>query len=209
MNPVMETKYVRAADTAKLIRAELKAAFPTIKFSVRSHVYAGGLWVAVHYVRGPVTRRVQRIMDRFKSAWFDGMRDLKESVVHDYLNADGSVERIHYGNDYGSASREWPTQVEEYADYLACARIIAIRCILHDAQGQKAQPSVEELGTPSADKPYEWFNALHRWHFGNNDLSTLARAMAFERDWLLDTDWERAFQAAVVHDTDAREAVGA
>lgn len=34
--------YLSAAETAKLIRAQLKAKFPGCKFWVRSHTYAGG-----------------------------------------------------------------------------------------------------------------------------------------------------------------------
>jgi hypothetical protein len=42
-------KYLSAAETAVLVRAELKAAFPGVKFSVKTHTYAGGASIDVRY----------------------------------------------------------------------------------------------------------------------------------------------------------------
>ena len=48
---------VSLTDTAKLIRATLKAKFPGIKFSVRSSRYAGGSSIDVRWNDGPGQRR--------------------------------------------------------------------------------------------------------------------------------------------------------
>jgi hypothetical protein len=44
----MANDYVDVAQTARLLRAELRRTFPRVKFSVRSHRYAGGARVNVH-----------------------------------------------------------------------------------------------------------------------------------------------------------------
>lgn len=69
--------YLSCADTAKLVRAALKEAFPGFKFSVRSKVYSGGASITVEYFDGPLSSDVQSIVRRFEGAYFDGMTDYK------------------------------------------------------------------------------------------------------------------------------------
>lgn len=70
----MATTSTHAA-AAKAIRAELKAAFPTVKFSVTSESYTGGNSVRVEYTDGPAFATVQAIVDRYVYGSFDGMTD--------------------------------------------------------------------------------------------------------------------------------------
>jgi len=51
--PRRETVYVSVAETAKLVRAALKAAFPGITFSVRSKSYSMGASISVRWTDGP------------------------------------------------------------------------------------------------------------------------------------------------------------
>lgn len=70
-----------AAYVAKIIRAELKATFPTTKFSVTSETYTGGNSINIRYAKGstaPDVEVVQRIVDKFKAGHFDGMTDSYE-----------------------------------------------------------------------------------------------------------------------------------
>lgn len=82
--------YIRAADTAKLIRAQLKKHFPTCKFWVRSQTYAGGASIDIDWVDGATTEQVDKIVKPFSGAGFDGMNDYK---THNkaYLLPDGSA----------------------------------------------------------------------------------------------------------------------
>jgi len=64
-----------AAQAAKLIRSELKQAFPEIKFRVRSRNYAGGHSVDVAWTNGPVTESVKEITGKYQQGHFDGMTD--------------------------------------------------------------------------------------------------------------------------------------
>lgn len=50
--PKMETEYIGVADTAKLIRVQLKKNFPAIKFSVKSKSYSMGASITIGWTDG-------------------------------------------------------------------------------------------------------------------------------------------------------------
>jgi hypothetical protein len=60
---------------AKNIRIELKKAFPTIKFSVRTDKFSGGNSVDVEWTDGPTTKQVESITSKYQYGSFDGMTD--------------------------------------------------------------------------------------------------------------------------------------
>lgn len=94
------------AETAKLVRAAVKEAFPGVKFSVRSHTYAGGASIDVRWTDGPRERDVRPVIDRFAGADFDGMTDMKNYRGPALFgNEDGSVECVRYGADFVHGSR--------------------------------------------------------------------------------------------------------
>lgn len=66
------------AQAAKLIRKELKTAFPGVKFSVSSTSYSGGDSVRIEWVNGPTRSQVQDISDKYQYGHFDGMTDCYE-----------------------------------------------------------------------------------------------------------------------------------
>lgn len=80
----MGTIYETAAQTAKKVRAALKAAFPEIRFSVRSKTYSGGSSIHVSWTDGPMSDQVEKVARVFKGATFDGMTDYKET--HGYTD---------------------------------------------------------------------------------------------------------------------------
>jgi hypothetical protein len=95
------TKYLSAADTAKLVRQALKAALPGVKFSVRSDTYSGGASIRVGWTDGPFEQAVADVVQRYRGADFDGMQDLKihrDSTL--IATPDGTVEDVHFGADY-------------------------------------------------------------------------------------------------------------
>jgi hypothetical protein len=100
-------KYLSVVETAKLLRAALKAAHPGVKFSVRSDSYAGGASIDVSYVDGPFEPAVKAITDLYSGASFDGMIDLKS--YHDSLvtfEGDELPTVIHFGADFIFVRRE-------------------------------------------------------------------------------------------------------
>jgi hypothetical protein len=98
-------RYVSAKDTAKLIRQALRAGWPSVKFSVRTHTYAGGASVDVSWTDGPTEAEVRATTDRYRGASFDGMRDLKE--FHDTVLVDdqGRPELVHFGAHFVGTER--------------------------------------------------------------------------------------------------------
>jgi hypothetical protein len=70
-----EPRWLSAADLARFIRADLKAAFPGVKFSVRSRTYSMGSSVDVSYAGGPETSAVRDVAERYQGIGFDGSDD--------------------------------------------------------------------------------------------------------------------------------------
>jgi hypothetical protein len=57
------------------IRKELKAAFPSVKFSVTSKSYSGGNNINIGWTDGPTTAQVKAITGKYSGGDFDGMTD--------------------------------------------------------------------------------------------------------------------------------------
>jgi hypothetical protein len=88
--------YYSCAETAKLIRQQLKEKFAGVKFSVRSDVYSGGASIRVKYDDENVAERdVKAVAKFFEGASFDGMIDLKS-----YHSVDYKGNETHWGADY-------------------------------------------------------------------------------------------------------------
>ncbi len=97
-----ETGHLSCAETAKLIRHDLREAFPGIKFSVRSDTYSGGASIDIRWTDGPRKARVEPITERYQGAGFDGMIDLKYHNYH-WLLPDGTVRFAHTTGTQGEA----------------------------------------------------------------------------------------------------------
>jgi hypothetical protein len=117
---VDKTRYLSCADTAKLVREQLKATFPGAKFSVRSDTYAGGASIDVSWTDGPLVADVDAAVKCFESRWFDG----RDDSTHSYGDTlwtwpDGSVELLHFGSHYvmthRSLSEDYLAHLETYA----------------------------------------------------------------------------------------------
>lgn len=98
----MNATYLSVADTAKLVRAALKRAFPRTKFSVRSDSYAGGASIRVSWADGPAARMVEAVTGQFAGGGFDGSIDMAYSKYH-WLLADGSAVMASNPGTQGSA----------------------------------------------------------------------------------------------------------
>ena len=96
--------YLTVTETAKLVRAALKKAFPGTKFSVRSDSYSGGASIRVRYTDGPKSKDVEKVAKRYAGASFDGMIDLKYHHEH-FLCPDGTVVWARdFGHSYANDS---------------------------------------------------------------------------------------------------------
>lgn len=96
----MDKRYIDIAEVAKIIRSELRAAFPATKFSVRSSRYSMGCNITVSWTNGPTTKAVETITDRFYGTGFDGMTD---STTHHDTEWNGEV--VHFAGSRPHCSR--------------------------------------------------------------------------------------------------------
>ncbi len=82
--------YLETTQVAGLLRQQLKAAFPAVKFSVRSSGYSGGSSIDVRWTDGPPPAAVEPLAQAFAFGNFDSSIDLKTSCRH-WLLPDGSL----------------------------------------------------------------------------------------------------------------------
>lgn len=75
---------------AKNIRKELKAAFPGIKFSVRSDASA----VEISWINGPIMPNVEEIVKKYQYGYYNGMEDLYEYHRTAWHDAFGGVKFV-------------------------------------------------------------------------------------------------------------------
>ena len=101
------TRYLTCAETAKLIRAELRRCYPGVKFSVRSSTYAGGASIRVEWTDGPTDEAVTGTARVFAGARFDGMVDLK-SYVSTGLCPDHGAITLQFPDTFGSLGEGYP-----------------------------------------------------------------------------------------------------
>lgn len=73
------TEYLTAAQTTKLIRAAVKAAFPGQRFSVR--IRSGRSSATVSWTDGPTEAAVTAVVQTFAGGRFDGMTDCMDYVT--------------------------------------------------------------------------------------------------------------------------------
>lgn len=87
----MARELTEHAAAAKLIRRDLKMAFPTVAFAVRSRSYSGGDAVDVRWTDGPTSEQVSGIVGQYQEGHFDGMIDLYE-----YSNRRDDIPQVKY-----------------------------------------------------------------------------------------------------------------
>lgn len=101
------TRYLSTAETAKLMRKALQAAFPDLPksfFSVRSSVYSGGSSIRVCWTDGPAAKLVDELLWPFRSTSFDGMTDSTIHIPTALTLPDGTTAKS--GAGYVFTSRE-------------------------------------------------------------------------------------------------------
>lgn len=186
--------HLSCAETAKLIRKALKAAFPETKFSVRSDSYSMGASVYVSWTDGPTSTQVSEITDPYNGAGFDSMIDLKYHKEH-WIEPDGTVTLAKREGTTGSVPeliQDPPTAesrlVSFGADYVLTSRSISPE---RDAQ-LRAEISAflgEPIDNPSINYPAQAFKidgggmglAIDT-HSGSNWIGDLIRKLG-NRDY--------------------------
>jgi hypothetical protein len=120
------------AETAKIIRGELKKKFPGQKFSVRSDVYSMGASIDVRWENGVSLKAIEEVVKKYESSGFDGSIDLKYGKTH-YLTKEGEIilgysmgtqESAGYVPSFREPMPEGAREVHLGADFIFCERTI-------------------------------------------------------------------------------------
>lgn len=89
----------RYAQAAANIKRELSAAFPGIKFGVRSKSFSMGNSVDVSWELGPTSKEVDQILDKYVEGRFDGMTDCyeygRDAETRAFQAKNGSSKYVH------------------------------------------------------------------------------------------------------------------
>lgn len=104
----MNTRSIPTKDVAALIRHDLRAAFPGVKFSVRCSRGTASAWIGVHWTDGPTASQVDEITHRYQSRAFDGMTDSYNDLGTTLIaGEDGQMpEEVRYHCDGVNTHRE-------------------------------------------------------------------------------------------------------
>ncbi len=165
-------EYVDAVEVARMIRSQLRHAWPTVRFSVRSDRYAGGSSIDIRWTDGPRTAAVERLVKHYEGADFDGMQDLK--TCHDTVLVGPNGPRlVHFGADFVFCHRS----VSNEHELTERAReIIFSRCAI-SGEGRHAR-------------------------FGNDWVDNLARGMVCALDFDRGTILQDTFREVVLRKRD-------
>lgn len=79
------------AEVAKLLRIELKAAFPETKFRIKSESYSMGNSVNIYWTDGPTRDQVREFAAKYEAGHFDGMTD-----CYNYNREDNGLPHTKY-----------------------------------------------------------------------------------------------------------------
>lgn len=88
---------------AKNIRIELKAAFPGVKFSVKTSRYSMGNSIDINWTDGPTNDQVSAITCRYEAGSFDGMTDCYNYEHSAWTDAFGEGKYVHTRREYSDA----------------------------------------------------------------------------------------------------------
>lgn len=165
----MEAVYSNATEAAKGLRSELKAAFPGIKFSVRTRYFSGGESINISWSFGPTTKAVGAISKKYEYGRFDGMTD--SSSVEDTLVSmpDGEV-KILGGAKFVQTSRNFESIKNDYrSESLFIERVMRDLCALQGFEFKSGSQNIN--GTDKWDS-YRSVIAVTRGILSSTDLTS-------------------------------------
>jgi len=88
---------------SKNAKAELKAAFPGVKFSVKTSRFSGGDSMHVKWTDGPNTKQVEAIINKYSAGKFDGMTDCYDYNMTTWNEVFGDAKYVSASRDYSDA----------------------------------------------------------------------------------------------------------
>ncbi len=95
-----------SVEVAKIPRRVSKRHFAGQKFCGRTERSSGGSSIDVVWIDDPALAQVEPLIEPYRGADFDGMRDLKTYRDAVVVGDDGTIERVRYGADVIFRKRE-------------------------------------------------------------------------------------------------------
>lgn len=155
---------------AKNIRIELGRAFPGVKFSVKSRRFSGGDAIDVRWVDGPVTKQVDRIINKYSAGHFDGQDDSYNYTADAWNHAFGDAKYVH-------SSRDLSDKAIDSAIRTIKARYAGNLDGVADLLTVQAYRSGALWRVPAPDGLYA---------YGQQNLQDLVSQTAYARTWAID-----------------------
>jgi hypothetical protein len=153
-------EYISPAETAALLRAHLKRAFPGAGFRVNTHCYSGGASIRVYWTNGPTSAAVDKIAQGYKGGGFDGMIDMAYSY-RSYLLPDNTMVVAGTSGTENSAGSVpgWETPMPEGARPVTTTNDFVFTHRNFDVATLEAETKAvcDEFRLPSAD---QWVEAI-------------------------------------------------
>ena len=115
---------------AQNLRAQLKARWPGVKFSVRTSRYTGGSSLDVRWTDGPAVSLVDAIADRYQAGHFDGQTDCYDYSDSAWTRAFGDAKYVFTSRDYSDEAIAWAKSQygdEDHGRYRGPAHLAALR----------------------------------------------------------------------------------
>lgn len=103
--PVQGSEKSGLVIAAKNLRTLLKAAWPAVKFSVRSSSFSGGDSIDIGWTDGPTTKQVDEIAQQFKAGSFNGMEDIYEYSSSVFIEIFGDAKYVSVQRDLSDAAK--------------------------------------------------------------------------------------------------------
>lgn len=152
---------------AKNIRLELAAAFPGVKFSVKSSRYSGGDSIDVKWSDGPNCDQVNEIIGKYQAGHFDGMVDCYEYQRSAWRDAFGDAKYIGAHRDLSDAA------------IASVIRQIAAK------YGDKEMPSVEQFRAGNAWRVSPFSNWQDNGCRQGNSWQDLIHQVGGKKTWAI------------------------
>jgi hypothetical protein len=86
------------------IRAELRATFPGVKWSVRTSKYSMGNDVTIYWTDGPTREEVSQLTAKYLCGSFDSYTDCYEYSTSDFNEKHGGTKYLHFYREYSDAA---------------------------------------------------------------------------------------------------------
>jgi len=168
------TTHIPTKDVAALLRKELRAAFPGVKFSVRCVTGTASAWINVTYDDGPTWPQVDAITRKFQGRTFNSQTDSYDDNGTALIAGDGDKlpTEVWYSCDGIITTRNYTA-----AGHLAAQRVIRedssmrhlVLCdehgTLNDRSGDLTDGHAEEFSAAGRAWAYPYLSAWEAVRF--------------------------------------------